>query len=188
MKTLVGIAAACFILAGCSSTRLDSDTEARAARHMAIADSLEGAHALDQATVEYQIVAELYPSSSAYTTAVRKAGLLYLNPDNPVHSDSLALHWVSVYLGLPVPWAERESARAQISLLERVMALQSELRRRGRTIDSLAAVIKKQDAQISDQAQQLQQVQTLQNELKQVRGELERLKQVDVQINRSRRK
>jgi hypothetical protein len=188
MRYLLGCVAACFILAGCSSTRLDSDTEARAARHMAIADSLEEARALDQAVLEYKIVAELYPSSSAYASAVRKAALLYLNPDNPARNDSLALHWVSVYLGLPVPWAERESARAQLTLLERVMALQSELQRRGRVIDSLAAVARKQDAQISDQAAQLQQIQTLQNELKQARQELDRLKQVDVDISRSRRK
>jgi hypothetical protein len=152
---------------------------------MDVADSLEQAGTLDEATLEYQIVAELYPSSSAYPAAVRKAGLLYLNPDNPAHSDSLALHWVSSYLALPVPWADRESARAQLNLLERIMALQNDLARRLRVNDSLAAVTRKQDAQISNQAQQLQAVQT---ELKQVRQELDKLKQVDVQINKSRRK
>ena len=186
MKFILGLAAvSLMVLTGCSSTHLDSDTEARAAHHMAVADSLEQAHALSGATLEYQIIAELYPSSSAYPAAVRKAALLYLNPDNPTHSDSLALHWVSTYLALPVPWSERENARAQLNLLERIMALQRDLAQRQRVADSLATATRKQDAQFANQAQQLQ---ALQNELKQVRQELDKLKQVDVQINKSRRK
>ena len=90
MKVLFMFIAVCLIVSGCASSRLDSDTEARVARHMALGDSLEQALALDQATLEYQIVAELYPASSAYPTAVRKAYLLYLNPDNPARNDSLA--------------------------------------------------------------------------------------------------
>jgi hypothetical protein len=185
MKVNYLIAAVCVIAAGCSSLHLDSDTEARASRHMAVADSLEQALALDQATLEYQIVAELYPTSSAYTPAVRKTALLYMNQDNPARNDSLALHWVSTYLALPIQWSDREDARAQIRLLERVTALNQELTRRRHVADSLAAVTRKQDAQLSNQAQQLQ---SLQNDLKQVRQELDKLKQVDVQINRSRRK
>jgi hypothetical protein len=186
MKLLGGFTVACLIVAsGCSSTRIDADTEERASRHMAVADSMEQAHALDQATLEYQIVAELYPTSSAYPTAVREASLLFMNPENPSHNDSLALHWTSMYLALPVQWSERESARAQLNLLERIAALQQDLDRRRRTSDSLATVVRKQDTQLAGQAQQLQ---ALQNELKQVHQELDKLKQVDVQINKSRRK
>jgi hypothetical protein len=185
MKPIHAFTVACLIASGCSTSRVDSDTEARASRHMAVADSLEQALAYDQATLEYRIVAELYATSSAYPAAVRKASLLYLNPDNPTRNDSLAAHWLSTYLGLPVQWSERENARALLHLLERVTALQNDLAQRQKVTDSLAAVTRKQDAQLSTQAQQLQ---ALQNELKQVRQELDKLKQVDVQINRSRRK
>ena len=185
MKPLFGLLLVCFIAAGCSSLRVDSDTEKRAEHHMALADSLEQALALDQATLEYQIVAELYPSSSAYPAAVRKTALLYMNPDNPVHNDSLALHWVSTYLALPAREPDRENARTESYLLERIAALQRDLIRRTRIADSLYAVVWKQEGLLSSQTQQLQ---ALQNELKQVRQELDRLKQVDVNINRSRRK
>lgn len=185
MKIIVALTAACLIMGGCSSSRMDSDTESRAAYHMALADSLEKALTLDQATLEYQIVAQHYPSSSVYPNAVRKTSLLYLNPDNPMRNDSLALHWVSTYLALPIQWPDREEARVQLALLERVTALERDLGRRRHVADSLAAVTRKQDAQLSAQTQQLQ---ALQNELRQVRQELNKLKQVDVQINKSRRK
>jgi len=185
MKTLLVFTAACLIVAGCSTTRVDSDTEARASHHMILADSLQRALAFDQAALEYQIVAEHYPASSAYPAAVRKASLLYLDPDNPMRNDSLALHWLNAYLGLPVASVDRETVRAEIQLLERITALQDDLARWHHTADSLLAVTRKQDNQLSNQAQQLQ---ALQNELKQVRQELDRLKQVDVQINKSRRK
>ena len=172
-------------LSGCSTLGVDADTEARAAYHMMVADSLKQRQEFAQAALEYQIVSEHYPSSSAYPDAVRNAALVYLNPDNPVRNDSLALHWLSAYLALPALGSDRENAKAQIHLLERVSTLQQHLTERRQTTDSLLAVNRKQDAQISSQAQQLQ---TLQNELKQIRQELTRLKQVDVQINRSRRK
>ncbi len=185
MKVFVAFTAVCLIAGGCAGTRIDSDTEARAARHMALADSLEQALVLDQAALEYQIVAELYPSSSYYPAAVRKASLLNLNPDNPMRNDSLALHWVSTYLGLPLQLPDRQNARAELYLLERITALQQDLAQRRHAADSLAAITRRQDTQLTNQAQQLQ---TLQSELKQVRQELDKLKQVDVQINRSRRK
>ncbi len=185
MKHFLVFAAASFLACGCSSVRVDSDTESRASRHMTLADSLQQELVLDQATLEYQIVAEHYPTSSAYPAAVRNASLLFLNPDNPMHSDSLALHWLSTYLGLPMQLQDRENARAEVHLLERVVALQRDLARRRQVADSLLVVTRKQDAQISTQAQQLQ---NLQNELIQVRQELDKLKQVDVQINKSRRK
>lgn len=186
MRLTLVFAAACLVAAGCANgVRVDSDTEARATRHMILADSLQQAVALDQAMLEYQIVAEHYPTSTAYPAAVRKISLLYLNPENPVQSDSLALHWLNTYLGLPVAPQDRENARAEMHLLGRLAALQADLERQHHVADSLVAVTRKQDAQLLNQAQQLQ---TLQNELKQVRQELDRLKQVDVQINRSRRK
>lgn len=176
---------ASLFLVGCSTLKVDADTEARAAYHMWVADSLKQSQEFAQAALEYQIVSEHYPSSSAYPDAVRNAALLYLNPDNPVRNDSLALHWLSAYLALPIQDSERENARAQVHLLERVTTLQDNLSERRQVTDSLLAVNRKQDAQISSQAQQLQ---TLQRELKQERQELDKLKQVDVQINRSRRK
>jgi len=185
MKHVLLFAAACVMAAGCFTFGLDSDTEARAGRHMALADSLEQASTLDEATLEYQIVAQHYPSSSAYLAAVRKTGLLYANPENPMRNDSLALYWVRTYLDLPDPLPDREGAQTELRLLERINALQRNLSERARVADSLLAVAKKQEAQVSGHAQQLQ---ALQGELRQVRQELNKLKQVDVEINQSRRK
>ena len=86
---------------------------------------------------------------------------------------------------MPAQLPDRENARAELYLLERITALQQDLARRRHSADSLAAITRRQDSQLTNQAQQLQAAQT---ELKQVRQELDKLKQVDVQINKSRRK
>lgn len=185
MRLLLFLAAACVLAAGCSTFNFDADTEMRADRHMALADSLERAATLDEATLEYKIVAEHYPSSTAYQTAVRKTGLLYANTNNPMHDDSLALHWVRAYLELPDPLPDREGAETEVALLERIIELDYALTQRQGMADSLLTLTRKQETLISGHTQQLQ---TLQAEVRQVRQELNKLKQVDVEINKSRRK
>lgn len=185
MRRIVFLAAVGMLAAGCSTFNFDADTEMRAGRHMALADSLERASTLDEATLEYKIVAEHYPSSTAYQTAVRKTGLLYANPKNPMHDDSLALHWVRAYLQLPGELPDREGAETEITLLERIASLQQALTQRQAAADSLLALTKNQETMISGHMQQLQ---ALQSEVRQVRQELNKLKQVDVEINKSRRK
>ncbi len=95
----VCLIAAAFIV-GCSSSDNLSNTEREAQRHMAVADTLERASALKEATLEYALVARNYPSTSVYPTAVRKTALLLSSPANPAANDSASRYWLSVYLGL----------------------------------------------------------------------------------------
>src|SRR6058998_2359268 len=86
------------LVVGCSSTSKMNEVESQAQQHMAIADTLERASALKEATIEYTLVAELFPSTSVYVAAVRKAALLYSSPSNPAANDSASQFWLTKYL------------------------------------------------------------------------------------------
>ena len=110
-------------MAACSSTtKVVRREDSEAAREMRIADSLEAASAIHEAAVRYSSIAERFPGSRFYQTAVREAALLYNAID-----DSASLHWLQVYANQPISKEEKETAIVQISLLRRIGTLQQEI-------------------------------------------------------------
>jgi len=124
--------------------------------------ALETSLAYHQAALEYAIIAEHYPSTSYYQAAVWKAALLNIHPANPEADQSAALHWLQVYLGLPLSPEQKECAQLHVALLERIKGLQTEISR-------IIAVTNELEA-----------------ELTQARDELKKMKEVDVRMHRSR--
>lgn len=163
------------------NSTIELDAEARAEYHMLIADSLEAASALREAALEYKLVAELYPKTRHYPHAVRNTALLYSNPANPAVDDSLSLQWFQTYLTLPVSREEKVKAEIYVTMLKRLTSLRKDLNRRSSTIDSLQSVARRQSGEITARSKE---VQDLKAELKQTTTELERLREVDVRINR----
>lgn len=185
MKNLFPIAlfaALALGLAGCAGSYVgDEDSERRAAYHMHLADSLEAVNALQQAALEYRLVAELYPTTSHYPTAVRNTALLFSNPANPAMDDSVSLHWFTAYLELPIPREEKVEAEIYVTMLKRITILRSELNQRAGAIDSLTQLSRRQAADLSARTKR---VQELEAELRKVNTELQNLREVDVRINR----
>ncbi len=183
MRNLLPIAVfAALALAGCASSYVgDEDSERRAAYHMHLADSLEALNALQQAALEYRLVAELYPTTSHYPNAVRNTALLFSNPANPAIDDSVALHWFGAYLDLPIPREERVKAEIYVTMLKRIMTLRAELNRRSGVIDSLTQASRRQSTDLSARNKRIQ---DLEAELKKMNLELQNLREVDVRINR----
>ena len=174
---------AVLIAAGCSMLSGSSDTDSRAARHMTLADSLERGSFLREATLEYTIVADQYPDVPFYPTAVRKAAILSVNPLNPAANDSVAMHWIDVYLKLPVAAREKESASALAAQLSRISDLREDIVRQSRVADSLGTVVRRQSALLGSQSRRIQE---LEAGLKQVNDELKRLKEIDLQHSKNR--
>ncbi len=169
-------------LASCRpGSTIENIAEARAEYHMQLADSLESAFMLKEAALEYKLVAELYPNTSYYPAAVRNTALLYSNPANPGVDDSLSLHWFQTYLTLPISRDERVKAEIYVTMLKRINDLRKELNRRTAAIDSLQTFTRRQ---AGDLAARTKRVQELEAELKKTTLELERLREVDVRINR----
>ena len=162
-----------------------SNAELQAQRHMAIADTLERASALRKATGEYLIVAERFPSTSVYASAVRKLALLLESPSNPAANDSSSLYWLNKYLALTPSPEEKQFIRMYLRLVDRVKILRDSLERQTDAMDSLAVVARKQSGEAASRTHRLQE---LEAELQQVSTELRKLKEIDVRISKSREK
>ncbi len=170
------------LLASCRpGSTIENVAEARAEYHMRLADSLESVQMLKEAALEYKLVAELYPTTSYYPAAVRNTALLYSNPANPAVDDSLSLQWFQTYLTLPISRDERVKAEIYVTMLKRINDLRRELNRRAAAVDSLQAIARRQSGDLAARAKR---VQELEAELKKTTVELERLREVDVRINR----
>jgi hypothetical protein len=176
------------VLAGCTTVTVDRDSEARARSHIRLADSLESVSAFPEAALEYGIVAELYPHTSFYPTALRQAAFLHLHPDNGSANDSTALYWFKEYLRASSPSPERRSVEVCIHLLERIWTLRGSLARIKTANDSLTTVTRKQASEMVNLASQLRQAQSLEAELKKVHEELQKLREVDIRISKGREK
>ena len=174
------ITAAMFTACG-PAANTEYDSESLADYHMRVADSLEAASALSGAALEYKLVAELYPKTSHYPTAVRNTALIYSNPAYPAANDSASLQWFQSYLALSIPREEKVKAEIYVSLLNRLVILRREADNRSTTIDSLLAVTRRSSNEVTTRAKRIQE---LEADLKQTALELQRLRDVDVRINR----
>ncbi len=170
---------------GCSEPEVakESDGNSPADRHMQLAEKLEAKEMLREATFEFTLVAELYPTSEHYSEAVRRAALLFSNPENPVYSDTASNYWFERYLKLSLNDNER-------ALVERLITEQRASRRlrldsiRVTTLaDSLQGIIRKQG---SDGSTRLKKIQELEAELARVNQELKQLREVDMQMHKNR--
>lgn len=181
---LAALTTVLFLGDGCSLYNAERDVEERAARHMASADSLERAGNLQGAMLEYSLVARHYTESTQYPTAVHKTALLSLDPRNPARGDSVAIYWLNRYLRLPDNPPAAQDAQIQLSLLQHISAIQAALARSQLAVDTLTQLLRRQSAQMTAQGQRLQEAES---QLKQTQQELARLKEVDVQLSRTRR-
>jgi len=182
MKWALFVLSAAAMAAGCAGVD-GSRSDDAVAYHMRMADSLEQEMALRGAAEHYAAVAEGYPQSGAYPVAVRKAAILYSSEFNEARNDSLALHWFTAYLGLPLKKAERENVQTFVSLLQRTRTLREELNRRTMMADSLGALARRQAGTLNADTRRIQ---DLEAELQKAEGELKKIKDIDLRLSRSR--
>lgn len=171
----------CIVAACGPSSNADYDAESRAEYHMNVADSLEASSSLREAALEYKLVAELYPKTSHYPNAVRNTALLYSSPSNPGVDDSLSLQWFQTYLTLGISREEKVKAEIYVTMLKRLTSLRKEINRRSGIIDSLQNVTRRQSGDLTSRNKRVQELET---ELKKTTFELEKLREVDVRINK----
>lgn len=184
-RSLQSILLGCLLIDGCAPSkepgRADSDADAV----MEFAESLERDSLLDQATAQYAIIAEQFPTADVYPLAVRRVAFLYAHPDNPAHNDTLALRWMKIYQPLANTREERQEVGVVTSLIQQTMTLRDQaatlreqIDRTTAAGDSLGTVLRRQGRRARE----------LEAELQQVNEELRKLKEVDARGSRTRRK
>jgi len=173
----------CFLVAGCFFQPRNSRSELQARNHMDRAAALEDASEYHRAAQEYSVVAERYPAAPNYKTAVWKAALLNIHPASSEIDYSAALHWLQVYLGLPLSSEEKDRANLYVGMLRHINDLESILSAFAAEKVELHAVARKQSGDITAATQRLGQ---LEADLARAHAELDKMKEVDIRMHRSR--
>ncbi|MGB2959228.1 MAG: hypothetical protein WBG01_10540 [Bacteroidota bacterium] len=170
---------------GCSTWPGEDSSEAEPRRQLELARRLQASGAIREATHEYTIVAEQYPTAGVHATAVRKVAQLYANPSNPLRNDSTATAWLEVHLGLDISGEEREASALLIERIRETAELRKRLTHHTIMADSMASVTLDLAAATTKLTRQTNQ---LRSELRDTREELNKLKEIDAQTSKSRRR
>ncbi len=180
------------LLGGCTSLFSSLDKEKQARHHIDSAEHLEKAGRLYEAAEKYAFIATEYPSSSwYYKVSVRKAGMLLCHPDNPNADIDASLHWFSIYENFAESAQEKENVGLLIKLLEQTKALQGKNKH-------LAAENSKLLSSVIELTEKLhvgkEEVEMMESELEQTyetldqtQEALEKMKEVDIQIHKSKK-
>jgi hypothetical protein len=179
------IALSAVVFTGCAPRGgLSTEQRAEAEHVLTLARSYENTGDLRRATDVYTSIAETYPRSDAGAGAAYRAALLLVNPRNPVRDDALALVWFRTALGRPVTPDDRGYAEIFVAQLEHLSELRQDVDLHWRMNDSLRNVVRRQGLTIASTHRRAEQ---LEQQLFAANVELKKLKDVDLQIARSRR-
>jgi hypothetical protein len=173
-------------IGGCATREGLTPAQRADAEHILdLAHSFETTADLRRATDLYTSVAETYPHSDAGAQAAYKAGLLRVNPHNPVRNDTLALLWFRTALARPLGPDERDNADVCIAMLEHLGELRQDLDLHWRMVDSLRSLARRQGVTIA--AYQRRNLE-LEQQLFASTVELKKMKDVDVRLARTRQR
>jgi hypothetical protein len=177
------LVAAAVTLSGCGLFTAETVPDSGAAYRMWIADSLEQQGMFQSAATQYATVAEQFPQSSFYPSAVRRAALMYSISPFSARNDSAAYRWYIAYLSLPLKKPERENVRVSTELLYRILRLHAQIEQISATSDSLTVLTKRQSASLNADSHRMQE---LELQLQQAQAELRKIKEIDLRLSKSR--
>ena len=177
------LAIAGLILSGCGEVPEGRGPESGAEYRMRLADSLEKEGMFQGAAAQYAFVAEQFPESSFYPSAVRRAAFMYSISPYSARNDSSAYRWYLAYLSLPLKKPERENVRVTVEYLQRILRLHAQIAQIYTAADSLLVVTKKQSASLNADSHRMQE---LELELHQAQSELKKIKEIDMRLSKSR--
>ena len=186
-RRIAFIVPAILTMGGCGGTDNVLTPEQLAVEHIVQARLLEDEGRWHEAATEYSIVADLYPESSYYETAVRKAAALFSHPDNDGVSDSTALRWLQEYSALPLNDGERSMLETHLRVLVELTTVRHLLQVQVGLTDSLLAMSRKQQEDLTASEKRIRKLEAdLEKELAEARKELERLRQIDLEVGRAK--
>ena len=168
-------------ITGCSTFLSSGDADHPSGAMMNSADSLATAALLEQAAIQYALVADRYSSSSFAREALLRAAVLADHPGNPAKDDSISLARFEQYASLPLALAERQRVELETALLRRARTNDQELHRLASTVDSLVALAGQQSSLLQARAARIHELET---QLTDANSELKKLRDVDVTISK----
>jgi septal ring factor EnvC (AmiA/AmiB activator) len=186
------------ILVGCAGLYQDYETYWDANRHMNAAIRMENSKKLYEAMLEYVYVAENYPASSFYKTAIFKIAILSGHPDNPKRNLSTSLFWLVRYLNLPLSEQEQQTAQLLTNLIKENKQYQDSIAQLQKAVQNQKSIISQNDLEITAFKKQIQKkitlyeqelkarnrkIRQLQVEISKAQDALQELKKIDMRIH-----
>lgn len=179
----------CGFFLSCGSSGDNHSGDELARDHMSLGRAFESESRWNDAAMEYAIVGDLYPETSYYETAVRKAATLFSHPDNHSASDSMIFRWLREYSTLTLGEGERTLVESHISLLKDLRRTEQMLAALKETNDSLSTLIILQQEKIEAGAKRIRTLEKdLEKKLAQTKDELEKLREIDMKVGREKGK
>ncbi len=173
---------AALVVSGCGLFPDARNPDSKVGRRMNVADSLEQEGQFQAAAAAYVSVAERFPESSFYPTAVRRAALMYSISPYSDGNDSAAYRWYIRYLALPLSKPERENVRVSVELLHRILSLRAQVTQMYTAADSLTVLSKRQSALLTADAHRMQ---DLELQIQNAQAELKKIKEMDIRLSKS---
>lgn len=177
------LVAAGLLSSGCGHFPDGRDSEGGPAYRMQLADSLEREGQFQRAATQYTTVAEQFPESSYYPSAVHRAALMYSISPYSARNDSAAYRWYLAYLSLPLKKPERENVRVTVEFLHRILLLHAQIAQIYTAADSLTVLTKRHSASLNADSRRMQE---LELQLQLAHEELRKIKEIDLRLSKSR--
>lgn len=189
MDRLLLLVALGAVLSSCGSTGEGTTSEELARDHMSLARAFESESLWQDAAIEYSIVGDLYPNTSYYETAVRKAATLFSHPDNDLAADSTVFRWLQEYSTLSLAEGEQTLVESHISLLKELRRTGELLAHQMQLSDSLAALTVAQQEEIAAGTKRIRDLEkNLETKLAKTQDELDKLRKIDMEVGREKEK
>ncbi|MCP4669991.1 MAG: hypothetical protein GY857_01685 [Desulfobacula sp.] len=188
-----------FLVTGCVSDYLISDVKLQARSHMAVAKAKQDSSNIVDAIKEYTLIYEKYRDTNYLKPAVWKLALLNIHPNNPDINYAAAQDWLQIYSKLHLSSKEEEIAQILTILIQQTYLILNEK-------EKLISLIKQQKNKIAILTAKLEQAKSdaskiknrlneseaqlliLNKNLTTLNNKLQKLKEIDVQMHKTRKK
>lgn len=152
-------------------------------RQLALATTFVQGGDFKRALHIYTMVADNDPVSPSGATASQMAGLVMTTLRNPARNDSIGAVWFRKALARTRSTDQRLQTEVPLALLDRISMQTVEMRRHRTIVDSLQRVIRRQSGTILSQTRRLQ---DMEREVVAAKGQVQKLKELDENLSRTR--
>ncbi|MBU0730141.1 MAG: hypothetical protein KKE17_01700 [Proteobacteria bacterium] len=179
------------IFGGCAPILQSFEEKRLAGLEFERAQRLEDERKFPEATQEYLALTQKYPSTKIALTASLKTAALYSNFNNPEMDIQKAFAWYRKILNSDVSAAEQERVAHSLGLVEQILELQKEMaqaqKENGLLVAENRQLLLGNNNISAELADKKLQIEALESQLQQVSEALAKMKEIDVNLSKSRR-
>ncbi len=195
-----------FLLTGCISNIENYNAEHITQTHLAVAESKEKSLNYQDAIKEYTTIFNAYDNTNSQKKAALKVARLNVHPNNPKIDYMAALDWLKIYSNLSLKTEdEEENALILTALIRQITLIQDEKSKLASQVSNqrngketlnkkliackleLISLGKKSTTYKTEQSSMKKQLSSLEKQLAILNDKLQKIKEIDVQMHKTRK-